>query len=206
MIAWGDGQVSPGTIGTSGSNFKVSGTHIYQHAGSFPVLVTIADAGGASTQTQPIIATVNGLNTQGANLTYTAGVSTNATVATFSDTDNDHTLSDYTVIVNWGDGQVTNNPTVVYTTAFQVQASHTYAQQGYYTITTSITDNVTGDSQTATVLSNANVTHGTLSGSSSLPSSSHSLAFAGQVASFSDSDLDSNSADFQAQIRWGMAA
>src|SRR5262249_12432474 len=112
VISWSDGQASPCTIGTSGSNFKVSGTHIYQHAGNFPVVVTIEDAGGANTATPPILATVSGLNTQGANLTYTVGVATTATVATFSDTDGDTNIGDYGVVVAWGDGSVTNSPTL----------------------------------------------------------------------------------------------
>jgi RHS repeat-associated protein len=201
VIAWGDGQSSAGTIGVSGANFTVSGTHTYHQGGPFTIQVTMQDGGGASTPAS-ITTTVNGINPQGAILSFTAGSSSSATVATFSDTDGDHNTNDFSVTVNWGDGSVTTNPTLsaMYYN-IRVQASHNYAQQGYYTITTSITDRV--DGQTATVYSNANVTHATLYSSFTLPSPTYKLHVSGQVANFNDNDGDSTPSHFRAQINWG---
>jgi hypothetical protein len=46
-IAWGDGQTSSGTIGTSGSGFSASGSHTYGALGPYTVQVTIDDVGGS---------------------------------------------------------------------------------------------------------------------------------------------------------------
>jgi hypothetical protein len=45
-IDWGDGTSSPGTVGTSGSGFTVSGSHTYQEDGNYPIIVHIGDVGG----------------------------------------------------------------------------------------------------------------------------------------------------------------
>jgi YD repeat-containing protein len=198
-VDWGDGQVSAGTIGVSGSNFTVSGTHTYPNAGPFTIQVTISDSGGASTPAS-LTPSIIGLQTTSANLSYVAGNASTATVATFQDTDGDTNTSHFSVTVAWGDGTTTNNPTLSGLMALQVQASHTYARQGYYTITTSITDTV--DGQSATVLSKANVGAAALSGSSAL-GSGNGLNYSGSVANFSDGDNDTNPADYLAQIQWG---
>jgi RHS repeat-associated protein len=198
-LDWGDGQVSAGTIGVSGGNFTVSGTHTYASAGPFTIQVTLSDSGGASTPTS-LTPSIIGLQTTGANLSYVAGIASSATVATFQDTDGDGNPSHFNVAIAWGDGTTTNNPTLSGLMALQVQASHTYARQGYYTITTSISD--TADGQAATVLSNANVGAAALSGSAALNPGT-GLSYAGSVANFADGDNDANPADYQAQIRWG---
>jgi len=42
-INWGDGNTTAGTVSGGGGTFTVSGTHTYATAGSFPVIVTLAD-------------------------------------------------------------------------------------------------------------------------------------------------------------------
>ncbi len=54
-IDWGDGTTSTasaaaGTIVVAGGGFEVLGTHVYDMAGDFSVVVTIGDDGGATTQ------------------------------------------------------------------------------------------------------------------------------------------------------------
>ena len=54
-INWGDGVTSTGTISIDpevSGEFDVSGTHTYTVPGTFPVFVTISDAGGQSTTAQ----------------------------------------------------------------------------------------------------------------------------------------------------------
>jgi hypothetical protein len=202
VVSWGDGQSSAGTIGTSGNNFTVSGTHLYGQGGSYAIEVTIKDAGGAAILTgSSITATVAGLTATGPNLTYVVGASSTATVATFSDSDGDTTPGHFGVSISWGDGTTTANPTVTYSSGFIVQAAHTYARQGNFLITTSITDNV--DGQTATTLASANVTYAALSASSSLPGTVTSLSYSGAVATFTDADADTTPAHFAALTNWG---
>jgi RHS repeat-associated protein len=198
-VDWGDGQVSAGSIGVSGGNFTVSGTHTYASAGPFTIQVTVSDSGGASTATS-LTPSILGLQTTGAELSYVAGNASSATVAIFHDTDGDMDTSHFSVTIAWGDGTTTTNPTLSGLMYLQVQASHTYARQGYYTITTSISD--TADGQAATVLSNANVGATALSGSSALNPGT-GLSYAGSVASVGDPDNDTSPADYRAQIQWG---
>src|SRR5262249_28030290 len=48
-IAWGDGNISGGTVSSLGSgNFSVTGTNTYAQSGTFPVSVQIQDVGGAT--------------------------------------------------------------------------------------------------------------------------------------------------------------
>jgi RHS repeat-associated protein len=198
-VDWGDGQASAGTIGVSGGNFTVSGTHTYGSAGPFTIQVTLSDSGGASTPTS-LTPSILGLQTTSANLSYTAGIAGSATVATFQDTDGDGNPSHFNVTIAWGDGTTTTNPTLSGLMALQVQASHTYAKQGYYPITTRISD--TADGQAATVLSNANVGAAALSGSAAL-NPLPGLSYAGSVASVGDPDNDTDPADYRAQLQWG---
>ncbi|GHG56771.1 hypothetical protein GCM10012320_29420 [Sinomonas cellulolyticus] len=46
-VSWGDGTSSAGTIGTSGSQFTVSGTHTYAAFGPYTVAVHVCDVGGS---------------------------------------------------------------------------------------------------------------------------------------------------------------
>jgi hypothetical protein len=51
-ISWGDGsRSSQGSISAAGSGFAVTGSHQYQHAGSYTIRIAIVDAGGAFTTT-----------------------------------------------------------------------------------------------------------------------------------------------------------
>jgi hypothetical protein len=199
-IAWGDGQSSAGTIGISGSNFTVSGTHTYQQASSATISVTINDAGGASVSAT-LIPQIGGLVASPFANNFTAGVSAMVVTASFSDTDLDFNTSHFAANIQWGDGTTTANATIsTGAGGLAVQASHTYALPGYYPITTNITDNV--DGQKATVVSHANVTHASLNGNSgSFPSTS--LTYSGQTGSFNDGDLDISPSHFQVQLAWG---
>ena len=51
-IDWGDGTTNAGAVVVNGAaGFAVNGTHTYRSAGTFSVLVTVHDAGGASAST-----------------------------------------------------------------------------------------------------------------------------------------------------------
>lgn len=46
-ILWGDGAISNGIITQSGTDFLISGTHVYSESGNFPLQVSVADRGGS---------------------------------------------------------------------------------------------------------------------------------------------------------------
>jgi PKD repeat protein len=106
-VAWGDGQTSAGTVSGSGP-FTVGGTHIYAQGGSYNIVVTTDDGGGATTVQGIGPISVSGLNGKGQNLTVAAGALVMVPVATFTDSDGNTNPNNYTATINWGDG----NPTV----------------------------------------------------------------------------------------------
>ena len=59
------------------------------------------------------------------------------------------------------------------------------------------------DGATATATSNANVAHGTLSATSQVPTQLSMLSYCGPLASFSDTNKDTNTAHFSAAVNWG---
>jgi len=65
----------------------------------------------------------------------------NVAVATFVDPVNDDTASDYIATIEWGDGTVTNNALVTEPNGvWTVSGSHTYAEEGTYTLEVSVVD------------------------------------------------------------------
>jgi hypothetical protein len=84
----------------------------------------------------------------GFNLLAVAGVASRLqTVATFTDPGGPEPLADYSAMINWGDntqpapGTITGPVNGVFT----VQASHTYAQAGNYTVTATLRHDVATD-------------------------------------------------------------
>src|SRR5260370_546191 len=144
------------------------------------------------------------MTANGYTLSFVAGVaSSTLTVATFTDSDGNTSTTPYAgTLVNWGDGSSATTPTITWDgTKFLVQASHTYTNQGYYPVTVSIADT---DGDSATVTSNAIVTHPSLTATNQLLSSAqNALTYSGAVAALSDQDQNTNSGSYQVQINWG---
>src|SRR5206468_2966046 len=82
----------------------------------------------------------------------------------------------------------------------QVLGSNTYAEEGSYSVSVTITD--VGGS-TASSASTANVADALLSATSALVMSTEGTVFTGAVASFSDANPGSVAGDFTASITWG---
>jgi hypothetical protein len=150
-IDWGDGVTSTGTIAGSNGNFSITGTHTYAEEGSYTT-ATVSETGGSSASATgtaqvkdaPLAATgpIHKLN---------AGVAANhLVVATFTDTGGAEAVGNYTATIDFGDGTTGQGTISVANGTFTVIASHTFANQGTFTITTTIQDE--GGSQ-ATVTS-----------------------------------------------------
>ena len=149
-ITWGDGHVSNGTVlpdGTTPGKFNVSGANTYADEGNFPVSVAITDRGG-STTTITGIANVADAPLTSAPQTFSAteGIAVLSTVAAFTDANVNATVSDFTALINWGDG--TSVSTGVVAPAgnggFVVSGNHTFVEQGTYLVTVTIIDNGNG--------------------------------------------------------------
>jgi hypothetical protein len=182
-IDWGDGTIpTAGTIVQTAPDaagvvtFQVYGAHTFAKAGPLVAKVTIFDKGsarsftpaggvptmiqdnsGATTVVSPIVVTVTGslLSSQGVTVAPTEGKSFTGVVATFTDSNPNAMVSDFTtpgsVVIDWGDGTVNDNnttPLIVVVTQigasgngvnFSVKGTHTYLEEGTYQVLVTIT-------------------------------------------------------------------
>ncbi len=139
----------------------------------------------------------------GASLSTTEGTPlTNIQVATITDLTVSVTASNFTATINWGDNTATSSGTITQTGngAFSVTGSHTYAEEGTFTLTVTITD--TGDnraSATTTVI----VADAPLTAIGRSIDIKQNASFSGTVASFTDADPNGTVTDYTATINWG---
>ena len=123
-------------------------------------------------------------------------------VATFTDPDTTATASEYSATINWGDGTAPTAGTITGPTGgpFSVNGTHTYIEEGTYTMTVVITD-VDNPTNTATAISTAIVADAPLTATCTNKVSGQ--IFSGIVASFTDANPFATVADFTAVISWG---
>jgi uncharacterized repeat protein (TIGR03803 family) len=143
-IDWGDGTTTTGTIvAQNGGGFAVDGTHTYAEEGKYAVGVTITDAGGSTTSAGSSATVADApLSATSVSISGTEGSTTGTIpVATFTDANPNATVSDFTATIDWGDG-ATSAGTIVAQSGggFAVDAAHTYADEGEYTVGVSIND------------------------------------------------------------------
>ena len=130
----------------------------------------------------------------------------NGAVATFED-DNPAALpSDFTATIDWGDGSPTTGGTIFSNSAaFVVIGQHTYADEGSFTATVTISDVAPGTG-TATATDTATVSEAdSLSGTPVSFSAPAGVSFTGTVANFKDTLTSAVASDFTATIAWGDA-
>jgi hypothetical protein len=202
IIHWGDGSSSNATISPNGSGgFNVGGAHIYAEEGSYTLSVTINDIGGAS-------ATVSGtanvadaaLTATGLTVSATEGISFTGAVASFADADPNGAATDYTVTISWGDGNTSLGTVSAIAGGFSIMGTHTYAEEGPYSVTVSIADAGGASSSTG---GTASVADAALAVAGNPVASTEGALFKGVVASFTDGNPGAPTADFSATITWG---
>ena len=126
-------------------------------------------------------------------------------VATITDPDTNASPSEYSAVIDWGDGSSTTAGTVTGSGgAFTVSGSHPYAEDGSYSVKVTISDNdspANGASASTTMtVSDAALTAGSTSVTSSTENGSTTSS-----ASFGFTDANPNAtvSDFSATINWG---
>lgn len=144
---------------------------------------------------QPITAT-------GTTFNATEGAASTGAVATFTDPDSTATAAEYSATIDWGDGSPTTPGVITGTPAqFTVTGTHTYAEEGSYTITVTITD-VDNSGNSATVMSKAIVADAQLHAKCAMPPLVPQT-YSGPTATFTDDASTGMLSDFSATINWG---
>lgn len=216
-INWGDSTpASTGTVAFSGATATVTGSHTYGDetpAGSPHTLtITVQDT---TTPTSPVDTTLSGeanvadadvLHPPATNPTITAteGTAFSGVVATFTNTGYPaNPASDFTANIIWGDGHFsagavtgTGNGTLT------VSGSNLYADDGVYTVTTQISDDIPGTAS-ATATGTANIAEADMSLFPGAVSATEGHAFTGAVGAILDPGSTDPSTDYTATIDWG---
>ncbi len=127
-------------------------------------------------------------------------------VATFEDDNPAASPADFTATIDWGDGSPTTAGSIGSSSgAFVVIGQHTYADEGTFTATVTISDVAPGTG-TATATDTATVNEAdSLSGTPTSFSAPAGISFTQTVATFSDTLTSAVSSDFVATIDWGDA-
>jgi hypothetical protein len=206
-INWGDGNTTSGVVAGTNGAFSVSGAHTYTEEGTFNVTVTIQDDGaGTATTTanSTMIVAETDLTVSAQAISTIEGQAFNGQVATFTDTGSIDPAGSFSASIDWGDGQ-TSQGTVASSGpgAFTVSGSHTYADEGSFTVKVTVTEQGTPPFN-ASGSAVATVAEGdTLTATAVAINGFERTGFNGQVASFTTTYAANTAADFSASIDWG---
>ena len=152
-IDWGDG--SPATAGTvsqpggTGTAFLVNGSHIYAEEGVYLVTVNIVDLDGDTAITTTTATVVDApLQATGGVVQGTEEILFSGHVASFTDAELSAPLADFTTgggaTIDWGDRSAASSGIVTQPggvgTPFVISGSHTYREEGLYSVSVTITD------------------------------------------------------------------
>jgi parallel beta-helix repeat protein len=157
-INWGDGTSSAGTVTfdpTSGV-YSISGSHTYAEDGSDQIAVTVHRIGApdvtldatATVVEPPLVQlfppVVAPLGHEGAPLTVTVGY--------FTHGNNSEPASGFTATIDWGDGTASAGTVSPSGSNYIVGGSHTYQDEGVYTVKATVTDTSGGASLTPSTI------------------------------------------------------
>src|SRR5262249_21326828 len=125
-------------------------------------------------------------------------------VGTFTDMYTGQTASDFTAIIDWGDGTTSAGTFSGSNGDFTVSGSHTYADEGTYPVHIFVRDDAADALSNGPLDRHANVVDGdSLSATGLTFSAIEQNPFSGNVATFSDTNTLASASDFTATIDWG---
>ena len=164
-ISWGDGTTSTlmnAQIVPDGTGFDVVAPKTYTQFGNFPVAVTVTGTNNSSVFGTGSAAVADApLTPTGTTFTATAGQFFSGVVGSFQDVNGSSTAGDFSVRIDWGDGQTSLGSAAPATTGqvgtqrYNVSGSHPYANVGTDAVKFTIVRLSSG--QTAAAGSTANV-------------------------------------------------
>ncbi len=206
-IDWGDGSPldDSATLTQDPSGyFIIDGSHTYATPGNRTIGISVTHGDGRSGSTSRSVSVIDStLQLTVDSLSGFTGMQVSGTIGQLTDPMPSSTIADFTVTIDWGDG--TSSPgTLSQTTPWSILGSHTYAQQGEYTIAASVQ---AVDGRNATASNTATIS------AASLVLQAHAIsAYRGaptmpdDVADFADTDVAypaGNPSDYNATIDWG---
>jgi hypothetical protein len=164
-VTWGDGTASGGEVDRTeqipsigglpqSCNYDVVGEHQYRTAGSYALGVTVCRDGCAS-GANTVAITEAAMKGEAFPVNAVAGQAFTGEVAEFNDDNRLAQPSDFTAVVDWGDG--TTSPGVIggKDGRFDVSGQHVYASAGTYLVRVTLLQGgvprVTSDPRTANV-------------------------------------------------------
>src|SRR5262249_9115352 len=162
----------------------------YAEEGNYQAVVTVTDSsdGDSATATATIAVSDAALTIEaGALGSLTEGGALSGVLATFTDTDPQGTLSDYSATIDWGEGSAPGAGTVQAAAGggFSISGSHVYTEEGNFTVTVTAHDQG-GASASATA--SLHVADAALSAAGTALSGYTGQPLSGVVATFTDAD------------------
>jgi hypothetical protein len=138
----------------------------------------------------------------GVTFSATEGQSFSGTVATVTDGDPMDKAAEYSATINWGDGTSSTPGTVSGPDGgpYNVNGTHTYAEEGTFTVKVHVTDS--DSTNTADATSTAKVGDAPLTSMCAAPLAIPQT-YTGPTATFNDSSSTGTLSDFSATIAWG---
>jgi hypothetical protein len=150
QINWGDGAITAGVV--DALTKTVSGMHVFADNGPYLVELTVTDDDGdsGSDSLSVSVANVAPVVLTGEPLTVEEGIAFDLPPTFFTDAGSADT---HTATVDFGDGTIV--PGTIDVATGRISASHTYGDNGEFTITVAVTDD-DGDTGTGTWLVTVN--------------------------------------------------
>jgi hypothetical protein len=214
-IQWGDGGTTTvsasGIAALGGGNFVIKAAHTYADEGTYTVSVQVVDDGGAPIAASQTLAVADATLT---NLTVSAIPATegkatgNVRVASFYDNNVRAPVTDFTATITWGDGSTTTvsgaagNIVAVGNGWFYLLASHTYAEEGSYTLSVQVLDDGGSSASASRVVGVADAVLNNL-GVHNPHATAGKDTGTFTVATFHDNNLLAPTSDFTAVVNWG---
>lgn len=165
-VNWGDGTFLSGSNGITivkdgaaktVNRFRIVASHTYSAPGEYPVIVHVADQGGARlTLTGTANLGAGDLAISAADLLSTGGKIKNKVIANFSDSGGVFLPSAYNATIDWGDGTASPGTIKKAKGGFQIVGSHTYAEPQAFTVNSTVLRSGT-DGQTAAAWATARI-------------------------------------------------
>jgi PKD repeat protein len=191
-VDWGDGTTESVSVDQTADTLSAS--HTYDDNGSYPVTVTVEDDdGGTDTVSEGI--DVNNVAPTIDSVSLPSSADEGDTVALDASFSDPGSADTHTATVDWGDG--TSDSVSVDQSTDTLSASHTYDDNGSYTVTVTVEDDDGGSDSDSSTVDVANVAPTVTI--DSLPGTADEGETVSLGASFSDVDADTHSAT----INWG---